>query len=187
MAVGPGSDERVYQSQSGLRREGLLCDRDVWQTEEQSTQGNGCRFHREADVATNVNPMNKESHGSYFLRQYPPEPKVAKPLTAQECSIVRVTLNYSNQRIDSILPSPAPRFPFVSSLIHPSERKSETHSRTLLYELRLRFQIDHGSGVSRVENDGSKRGGSHLWAAMLARDCASNSAGPVEVFPFFEE
>lgn len=83
MAVRPGPDERVYQGQSGLR---LLCDRDVRQTEEQSTQSNECRFYRDADVATNVNPVNEESQGSCFLWQYSTESKVAKPLTIQECS-----------------------------------------------------------------------------------------------------
>jgi len=52
MAVRPGPDESVYQGQFGLHREGLLCVRDVRQTEKQSTQSNGYPFYRETDVAT---------------------------------------------------------------------------------------------------------------------------------------
>ena len=44
MAVRPGPDERIYQGQSGLRRERLLCDRDARQTEEQSSQREGNRI-----------------------------------------------------------------------------------------------------------------------------------------------
>ena len=67
MTVRTGPDERIDQGQSGLCRKGLLCDRGVGQTKEQSNQNNGCRFDREAGAARNLDPMYEGSHDSCFL------------------------------------------------------------------------------------------------------------------------